>query len=160
MTSKCECSEDFGPCEDHCTVYAQREGSAVRTGDELAAVYVGDAASIFLTSILAYIDDATNEMIVSGPYSMTPGVTDAIVTADDYWEAHPNGGWCEDTDDSEALTDACRTMEDALGAEGFWTLWEDGYIILKPTDDCPLVDQDDGGHAERAYFAAGEGYAP
>lgn len=45
-THPCDCSEDYGPCEQHSTILVQREGSSARTADELAIVFIDDAIAL------------------------------------------------------------------------------------------------------------------
>lgn len=123
----CECSENYGPCEDHSDVLAQREGAAVRTADELMAVFVGDVAAILAD---AGIDPDA-------------GMLAAIRDADAYWEACPNGGWApiEDPDTyslADALGDAVQHAEQSLPA-GVYVWWDDGYVISRITGG-PLAD--------------------
>lgn len=77
MTSarECECSEEYGPCEDHSEVLAQREGASTRTADELLAVFIGDAEDIIGRPITEH---------------------DASAVAAEYWDATDNaGGWID-----------------------------------------------------------------
>lgn len=121
---ECECSEDYGPCEEHGIVLAQREGASLRTADELAAVYIGD--------VLSLIDNAANEA--------SAALSTARANAERYWAVCPNGGWAPFDDDDyslgEALQDsvtACETY-----APG-WTFWNDGFRIVRVTGG-PLID--------------------
>ena len=125
----CECSEGDGPCGGHSDVLAQREGAAVRTADELCAVFVGDVA--------AYLADAGIDP--------DAGMLAAMADADAYWTVCPSGGWApvEDPDAyslSEALADAVRFAEQALPS-GVCVWWEDGYVISRITGG-PLLDED------------------
>lgn len=142
-TDVCECSEEYGPCEAHSEVLAQRDGASTRTADELLAVFIGDAEGIIGRPITEH---------------------DASAVADAYWRAADNdGGWvpldgppigiggtligtgaygpairvCTDLigmeDLAEALHDAATYgAEGALPAD-VWVRWEDGYVISRIT---------------------------
>lgn len=127
--TECECSEDYGPCEDHSEVLAQREGAAVRTSDELLAVFVGDVMAI-LASETGRAED------------LLPGGS-ARETAADYWRECPNGGWApydnrETYSLSKALADARDVAESLLPAD-VYAWWDDGYVIARLTGG-PLAD--------------------
>ena len=122
----CECSEDFGPCEDHADVLAQRAGASSRTADELCAVFVGDVSAILADAGIA--PDA--------------GMVAAMRDADAYWDVCPSGGSpLEDTSAyslGDALSDAVTFAEQSLPA-GTWVWWDDGYVISRITGG-PLAD--------------------
>ena len=110
----CECNEDFGPCEMHCDILAQREGASLRTGDELALVFIDDALDIDADVLSPYGREVYNE------------ATEALSK-----ERH-----IEDADLAEALHDLARQVESHLG---LWVTWEDGYVIARVTGG-PLAD--------------------
>jgi hypothetical protein len=72
------CSEEYGPCEAHGEALYIREGAAVRTGDELAVVYLLDVAT--LTGV-----------------EIAPDVARIVESLD---------GWTADPADADALQDA------------------------------------------------------
>jgi len=128
----CECSEEYGPCEEHCEVLARREGASSRTADDL--VYV------FLTDVLAI---AENRGLISADMRGRVNV-DKLREAIDYW----------DNDDLWSDTMGCRWVRDDIDAEihddivwgeqvaaelGLSVWWEDGYVISRVTGG-PLVD--------------------
>lgn len=41
-----DCTEEFGPCENHCEVLIVREGASLRTADELTVQFIDDAVSL------------------------------------------------------------------------------------------------------------------
>lgn len=118
---ECECSEEYGPCEDHSEVLVQREGAAIRTADELCAVFIDDASSL--------IDAETVRDMQ--PWEQRNYVA-ALDTAREYWEANPSGGWAEDEDMCQYLADAVRDIEGMLPS-GVSVYWEDGYVITRIT---------------------------
>ena len=123
--TECECSEEYGPCEDHSEVLAQRDGASTRTGDELLAVFIGDAEGIIGRPITEW---------------------DASAVAAEYWEATDNaGGWVDHDrfpDLAEALHDAAiYGAESALYESGASVSWEDGYVISRITGG-PLLEED------------------
>jgi len=124
----CECSEDYGPCEDHSEVLAKRSGASTYTSDELLAVFIGDVADILGRRITEH---------------------DASAVADAYWRATDNaGGWIDhdhapvvigaDVEATsmdvlgEALHDAATYgAEGALSDVGAAVWWDDGYVISR-----------------------------
>jgi hypothetical protein len=115
QTQVCECSEDFGPCEQHSEVLAQREGAAVRTADELAAIFIGDVEALRPTVRVYEADFET-----------------ARDVAAEYWEQNPNGGWAE-PELSEALSDSIYAGEWMLAELGLSVYWDDGFVIYRIT---------------------------
>lgn len=117
----CDCSEEYGPCETHCQQYAQRVGSSNRSADELMSVFLDDGAALLPeTDRAPYLELATR--------------VDAALESQG-----PFSSWLDDTDLAEEMRDAADRLESDLGSLGFWTFWEDGYVIVKPTGDCPLL---------------------
>jgi len=125
--TECECSEEYGPCEDHSEVLAQREGASLRTADELLAVFIGDVEDIIGRPVTEH---------------------DASAVAAEYWEATDNvGGWV----DCDRFPDLAEALHDAAtyGAEGalpadVWVWWEDGYVVSRITGG-PLLEEDEEG---------------
>lgn len=123
MSAECGCSEEYGLCEDHSVVLARRGGAALRTADELLAVFIGDV-----------------EAIVGRPITDH----DASAVAAEYWTATDNaGGWL----DHERFPDLAEALHDAAtyGAEGalpsdVYVWWDDGYVISRITGG-PLADE-------------------
>lgn len=113
---QCECSEEYGPCEQHGTVLAQREGASSRTADELTYVYVLDCFAIL-------------------EQEPTPYAADVLARAEAQMDG-AGGGWIDDPDLADELRDVAWQLESTIGA---WTFWDDGYRIVEPTEDCPLV---------------------
>lgn len=118
ITEPCDCSEEFGPCELHCTILAQREGSSSRSADELCVVFLEDAQEIDAECLAPYgrdvLERAQAALAAAGPFSH----------------------WFEDESLGEELRDVVRQVETRIDA---WTVWDDGYRIVKPSDDCPLL---------------------
>jgi hypothetical protein len=128
--TECECSEDYGPCEDHCEVMAQRAGASTYTADELAAVFLGDVAALF---------EYYGRPVPTGDHYETAAI---------YWEAtYHDGGWAPDSgavalspvvfarwsdgDLSQWLSDAITGAESDLADLGLSVFWDDGYVISR-----------------------------
>jgi hypothetical protein len=45
--------------------------------------------------------------------------------------------WISDPDLADELRDLAWQLESTIGA---WTYWDDGFVIVEPTNDCPLND--------------------
>lgn len=134
MRVECECSEDFGPCERHMTVLAQREGASTRTADALALVFLYDVADL--------IDDARGFKDIKAR-DIADGWRD-----DATWSGtHPGDGWIEHEDDDHAeIGDDVSMVETWLPGD-MWVAWDDGYVISRMSDDCPLRADYDMGNA-------------
>lgn len=111
--STCECSEDYGPCELHCDTLVIREGASQRTGDEITLLKIDDLVDCGVT--LSPEDEAERERL-------SHALTDR---------------WFEDADDAEAAEDLLTRVES--NASDVWLISDDGYTIVRPHADCPLV---------------------
>lgn len=129
----CDCSDEYGPCEDHSELFVMREGAAVRTADELLAVFVADATDLLASDLCDDEDRAAARRALD----------DANAAAAAYWEATDNaGGWAPyDPDEpsslAEWLSDAAYQLEGCLP---FSVYWDDGYRIIR-TIGGPLTDE-------------------
>lgn len=117
----CGCSEEYGPCEGHADVLVARQGAAVRTADESSIQLIEDLVhcGIALTA-----DQATEHSRLD----------DALTNA---YDPHTGTAWFADEHDSEGAAELAREVEQ--GAEGLWVTHDDGYVISRPHDDCPLL---------------------
>ena len=109
-----DCSEDEGPCEAHSEILAQREGASLRTGDELALVFIEDALGI--------------DPEVLSPYGQ--------MVYGEAREALASERHIEDPETADALSDVVHQVEAYLG---LWVTWNDGYVIARVTGG-PLAD--------------------
>ena len=117
----CDCSEEYGPCEEHGLVLAQREGASSRTADELLLVWCDDAAAII------------------GADALSPWGCDLIARA---WRDAVTDGdhgchWFSHGDAGDALRDELMTLHSQLESslatmdEPALTFWNDGYVIVR-----------------------------
>lgn len=107
----CDCTDE-GPCEEHCEILAQRVGASNRSADELCVTYLYDALSI-------------------DPDVLSPYGRDVLRAADaDLQASGPFTSWLEDPDLADELRDVVHQVESDLG---LWTIWDDGYVILRLT---------------------------
>lgn len=116
---RCECSDEYGPCETHGLVVAQRDGAgARRTADELLQVFVEDAVGLGVT------------------------LTDDECAVVSHVDTELNGSqhWLDDADLSEALAELALDVEMRL-PDGLAVYWDDGYRIVQMVGG-PLVDDD------------------
>lgn len=124
LRDECYCTDE-GPCESHLEVLCSREGASLHTADELCAIFIGD------------VEDLRHDVRPWGA-----AMADAVALAGDYWEAHPSGGWCEDPDMSQALSEAVGAAESVLASEvGAFVWWDDGYVVGRITGG-PLLEED------------------
>ncbi len=110
---QCECSFDDGPCEDHGELLVQRAGASNRTADELLQVFIADAM------------DLGAEL---SPYGQQ--------VYDEACQALGEDRWITDRDLAEALDHLAFQVESYLA--DLVVTWEDGYTIVRPSEDCPL----------------------
>jgi hypothetical protein len=128
--NECECSEEYGPCELHGEVLAQRDG---RDGaDHLALQCIAD--------VMAH-DNGSERIVIAllAGEPWQPNDTLSVVGWATYQEANDNltsGGWCEDPDLSQAVSDLVWMVECNTD---LYVTWDDGYTIVRVSDDCPLV---------------------
>jgi hypothetical protein len=120
----CECSEEYGPCERHSELLVSREGSSLRTGDELLSVFIDDAVSLGA--------------------ELSPYGKDIVFRADAAMQVSgPMSNWLPDTEEGYELRDALQTVANQVETElytlGYSVYWEDGYRIVKITGG-PLND--------------------
>lgn len=123
-TWDCDCSEEFGPCEQHSELLVSREGASLRTSDELLSVFIDDAVALGA--------------------ALSPYGKDIVFRADAaMYVPGPMSNWLPDTEEGYELRDALQTvanqMESELDTLGYSTYWDDGYRILKVTGG-PLAD--------------------
>lgn len=121
MSITCECSEEFGPCEDHGETLVVREGASLHTADELSMILIDD-----LVSVGAELS----------PWGRTE--RDRLSAALEASRDNVSGtAWFADPDDA----DAAHSLADQL--EGYvadlWIIRDDGYRIVRPHADCPLT---------------------
>lgn len=107
MSNECDCSDEFEPCDEHCELLVMREGSAVRTADELNILFCREAVDLgaFLTP------DETVEL-------------DEIEAKCDRW--------LDDLELADALIDLADRVECRL-PDGVLVYFEDGYRIVRVT---------------------------
>lgn len=115
----CECSEEFGPCENHSELKISREGASLRTADDLALVFLQDCLELGVET--------------------TPWGKEVIAKAEAALTANESMGvrWLPDTDEGSGIRDDMATLEWQLESElselGFSVYREDGYRIVKIT---------------------------
>lgn len=156
---ECGCSEDYGPCEEHSTQLAQREGASTRTADALALVFLMDTRDMLIghANAVDAIDRLTRDIdtALSWKWSGNAGSGDA---GDGWIEEALEDGWTR----AEELQDAVMRAESDLTMIGASTYWDDGYRILVMSDDCPLIADYDAParDMDEAYEEAAAEYRP
>lgn len=113
---ECDCTDEYGPCEQHCETLVIREGASLRSADELTLIYLDDALALDPECL--------------APYGQS---VKAEAEAPEAWD----GSWLKDPDLADALRDVAWQVESYLSP--LWTLWNDGYVIVRPSADCPLI---------------------
>ena len=121
MDWECECSEDYGPCEDHSEFLGNREGASCRTADELARVFIDDAVAL---GVVLTADDEADLVVIDREFE--------------------KGSWLYGDEDgypnNQRLYDLKESVESRLYevVEGISIVWEDGYVMSKMLPGCPL----------------------
>lgn len=119
-----ECSEDYGPCENHIEVLVQREGGNTRTADELNSVFISDAVDL---GVVLSNSDALDVFLID------------TLLEEDHWLP------CDDADWVEVLIDIRDRVESDLYElyakrdEHLFVGWEDGFVIGKILQGSPLL---------------------
>ena len=119
----CECSEDFGPCETHGDTLVIREGASLHTADELTMIEIGDwldvgaNISVWGRAELARLESALEDS--RDPVSGT--------------------AWFADEDDADSARSLAWQLENDQA--DVWIIREDGYVMVRPHADCPLLDR-------------------
>lgn len=126
LDAECDCSEEYGPCELHCTVWAQREGASCRTADELALCLIDDLADIWA--------DTAGRLGACAFHEDDKAFLDRIREELDGSMEHR---WLLNPDDAQALYDLAWSIES--NAVGLVVTHEDGYVIAEVTGG-PLAD--------------------
>lgn len=121
-THACGCSEEYGPCDDHSEVMAQREGSSMRTADDLSHVFCLDAIALG---------------VAPSPYGSA--VLERVRTR---LESQRRNGvaWLNDSALQDELSSVVNALETDLETLDMSVYWDDGYRIVKMKDGCPLKD--------------------
>lgn len=108
----CECSSEYGPCEQHGDTLVIRDGASQRTADQLAMGLVEDLLGFGVT---------LPDLAMTNYELLTGLLVDSSF---------------EDPEDSEAASDLAREAEESTD---LWVIHDDGYRIVRPHADCPLV---------------------
>lgn len=107
MTNFTEAQIDAFDQELETKVTTIREGSSLRTADELCVVFIEDACGLLGNTFSPELE--------------------SIELTDGY----------ASEEDSEELSDAARECDERLVSAGFTTVWNDGYVIYKDlSEDC------------------------
>lgn len=126
---RCECSKEYGPCEEHGEAVVIREGASTRTADDLLLVYVEDAVHLLHDVDPSYY-----------PTPWARHVVDRVRV-----QLHENDDYGCRWLSSDRLRDELSTLADQVECDlstlntPHFTYWEDGYVIYALADDCPLL---------------------
>lgn len=110
----CEDGAEFDIHRHH--FYVSRDGARARTADNLAAVFAVDVAELV----------GAPDPFADGGYYGAGTSEDGRVS---YRAVEFPEGWCEDADDSQALSDGIQHFESLLADAGLYAYWDDGYVI-------------------------------
>lgn len=119
MTITCECSDEYGPCEQHGDTLVVREGASQRTGDELTMVLISDLVE-------AGVELSTE---AKAEYERL------MLALEDARDSHSGTAWFSGPEDAYSASDLAREVE---GNTDLWVIHDDGYRIVRPHADCPL----------------------
>lgn len=130
---KCECDEEYGPCEEHGDAVVIREGASTRTADDLLLLFCTDAADVLIHE--------------TGEDRLSPWGHEVIREAEELLAANDSHGcrWFPE-DAGDRMTDSLTTLQSQLESElstldaPHFTFWNDGYSIYRMTGG-PLVEE-------------------
>ncbi len=121
--STCDCSDEYGPCEEHCEVLVVREGASLRTADELALVRCDDCLEV---GIYDAADPRRGDLTrLWAALALSRDSTSACA-------------WFDDPDDAQEARELTDSLESDL-PEDVRLYSDDGYQIVRLTADCPLL---------------------
>lgn len=119
--NQCECSDEYGPCEDHGETLVIREGAGLRTADELTMILIEDLVSVG-AELSVWGRDEYNRLSAALSASRNPKSGTA---------------WFDNPDDGESARDLSHQLENYVA--DLWVIHDDGYRIVRPFDNCPLA---------------------
>lgn len=123
----CDCSEEYGPCERHAIIHAQREGASQRTADELTLCLVGD---------LVAIHEATDGRFGA---ELSPWGAEVVERCAAWLDGSMDHRWLDDEHDDD-LADSLRDVAfQCENGSGLWITHDDGYVIAQVIGG-PLFD--------------------
>ena len=119
-TTDCDCSPDYGPCDDHSLVAVIREGASTRTADESLELFAHDAASILEARVNGW-------QLSTDDVDLLRDAARLLAESDGYC------AWIPEGDESDAVRDGLIDLGDRLESElatvGYWVTRDDGYIV-------------------------------
>lgn len=119
----CGCTDEYGPCDAHGDILIVRDGASVRTADESAVLFIEDACSLG-AALSPYGDDVlkrANEALEANR-SQASGVA-----------------WLDDEGLHDEVMTVYGQVETELATLGIYTYQQDGYWMVRPSEDCPLT---------------------
>lgn len=124
----CECSPEYGPCEKHCDLLVSREGASLHSADELLLLLVSDLVDCGtkLTEYDRAEYDRLRESLTRDSYSGIERFPE------------PKG---DKYSDFEAAADLEMRVR-SYAPSDLWINQDDGYTIVRPHSDCPLLNGD------------------
>lgn len=108
----CECSHDYGPCEQHGTILVSREGAALRNPDEQIMQLIQDLLDV--------------------------GAELSVFGREEYQRLSDNFHTGTFTPEDFAAADWLATQLE--GNIDHWIIYDDGYVIVSVNHDCPLLE--------------------
>jgi hypothetical protein len=129
--------------DDKLVVLSQREGASSRTADELAAVFLWDAAVLTFPKErdithhlngVSYCNEChmhnckpMEEWVMEWDERFTPDMIEACLDAIE-------NGWCEDPENGQYLSELIQTGEGWLADNSMTVWWNDGYVIYDTSE--------------------------
>jgi hypothetical protein len=115
----CECSDEYGPCEQHGTILVSRDGAALRNPDEQVMQLIGD-----LLDVGAELSSWGHAEYLRLRDSLMPD------EMDNNHFTYPEDYGCADW--------LATQLEGTIDA--YVILQPDGYVIVDAHHDCPLLE--------------------
>lgn len=126
---ECDCTEEYGPCEEHGVTVVQREGASTRTADELVICYIEDAW------VIGVEVSPWGQDVIDRANLMMPEVDEFAHTA-----------WLPTSTEGDRMRDELMTLADQVESDmacmdaPHFTYWDDGYRVVRVLDGCLLLD--------------------
>lgn len=130
--NECDCSEEYGPCEEHGEVIVQREGASTRTADDLLLLFCEDAAAV--------LREVTGENRLSPWGRSTLDAAEELLSENDHYGCR----WFPE-DDADHMVNSLEMVRSQMESElatlddPIETFWDDGYCIVRVLGG-PLVE--------------------
>lgn len=119
----CECSDEFGPCEQHGEMLVIREGASQRTADSLLLLLCHD-----LIDCGAEVSSWGKQLLERADHEEARAMS-----------SYGTSWFCTEEFGGERMYSDLLSLADQLEVDAEVSVtMDDGYTIVRPSADCPL----------------------